>query len=384
MTQDIYSIYKKLLWAVIIFAVLMGGLTAAFMIFYRIPSLSDNRNAAVKELERGTIESSYAGLSEQGAAASAVPSSGAAPAAQADASSVPEPSGMELFLDSTSPDTDYLWIPVEEGITSADIMIENHYVDHQLWVAIMGGNSDFYAGNYVSGDLSGVVRGEADDAPDRLILKFTMDRVYEYDTIFENGVLYVETRMPRELYGRIVVVDPAGYVPEELIVQGSADPAVICQDVAAKVQAGLEADGVRVYVTSADGRVASDEASLSLASDVRPDMYVRIETSYDEDSREYGTMTVYNGTYFIPGFGSVELADLLEAHVTTAIGGKARGLVMAGESDVVISGSTVPAATIKVGYYTNSQENILLNRDDYRTRIAEGILAAVREAYGED
>ena len=57
------------------------------------------------------------------------------------------------------------------------------------------------------------------------------------------------------------------------------------------------------------------------------------------------------------------------------------GLAEAGDNDEIIRKATVPAATIKVGYYTNTQENILLNRDDYRTRIADGIMAAIEQAY---
>ena len=51
--------------------------------------------------------------------------------------------------------------------------------------------------------------------------------------------------------------------------------------------------------------------------------------------------------------------------MTTSVKGKALGLVSAGEKDVVLEKLTVPAATIKVGYLSNSQEAILLS-PDYR------------------
>ena len=41
----------------------------------------------------------------------------------------------------------------------------------------------------------------------------------------------------------------------------------------------------------------------------------------------------------------------------------------------------MPAAAIRVGYLTNSQEAILLQREDYIKRIAEGIYNAVEKAY---
>lgn len=67
--------------------------------------------------------------------------------------------------------------------------------------------------------------------------------------------------------------------------------------------------------------------------------------------------------------------------MVTAISGKANGLVEAAIQDEVINEATVPAAAIKVGYLTNGQESILLQREDYINRIAEGIYNAVMKAY---
>ena len=78
-----------------------------------------------------------------------------------------------------------------------------------------------------------------------------------------------------------------------------------------------------------------------------------------------------------------ELADLLEREVVTAISGKANGLIEASAEDTVISEATVPAAAIKVGYLTNGQESILLQREDYIQRIAEGIYQTILKAYEE-
>ena len=69
--------------------------------------------------------------------------------------------------------------------------------------------------------------------------------------------------------------------------------------------------------------------------------------------------------------------------MVTAISGKANGLIEASAEDTVISEATVPAAAIKVGYLTNGQESILLQREDYIQRIAEGIYQTILKAYEE-
>ena len=386
MNIDINYLYKRLLIATIVCMTVFIGGSCAFMYFVHPTSPIMAAEAA------GTSqETAGAGISSAASNTGAntlknpapVGSTGDIKSMSPSTESLVGASAGELKLGVSANDSDYIWIPVAPGVGSSDIVLENHYMDRQLWVAIYSGNTDYYEENTVTGNLSRIISAEAVEDGNRLILKFMMDRVYEYDTIFENGVLYIKPQFPKEAYDRIVVIDPAGYVPDEMKVENSMTPAAICLDIARRLASQLEEMGIRVYMTSVDERVASDKDSLMLASNVKPDMYIRIETAYNEDSMVYGTSTVYNGNYFIPGFGSVELADLMEAYVTTSIGGKAEGLIPATENDGVINGSTVPAATIRVGYYTNAQENVLLNREDYRTKIADGLRDAVMEAYGE-
>ncbi len=386
MNKDINHLYKRLLIATIVCMIVFVGGSCAFMYFVHPTSPIMATEAAV-----GMQDTNGAGKTDIASNTGTNASKNAAPVGNTGdiktlSPSTESPVGAsagELKLGVSASDSDYIWIPVEPGVSSSDIVLENHYMDRQLWVAIYSGNPEYYEENTVTGNLSRIISAEAVDDDNRLILKFMMDRVYEYDTIFENGVLYIKPQFPKEAYDRIVVIDPAGYVPDEMKVENSMTPAAICLDIARRLASQLEEMGIRVYMTSVDERVASDKDSLTLASNVKPDMYIRIETAYNEDSLVYGTSTVYNGNYFIPGFGSVELADLMEAYVTTSIGGKAEGLVPATENDGVINGSTVPAAAIRVGYYTNAQENVLLNREDYRTKIADGLKEAVMEAYGE-
>ena len=383
---NIYNIYKKTLILTLVCAVIMIGGAFAYMQIMHPAVMSGLGSKGVQEIIHGAMGTTAVGGVNGDLAGGVMSTNNAGSSSTASTANAAESraEGTALFLNGASTESEYLWVPVADGISSSDITIENHYMDRQLWVAIAGGDAAYYGDEYISGNLEGVRYGAVIDDADRIILRFDMDQVYEYNTIFENGVLYIEKMRPREVYDRIVVIDPAGFVPAELINHDSLTPARICQDISAKLLTLLEADGIRVYVTSLDERISSDDDSLALLTEVHPDMYIRIETSYDEDSKVYGTETVYNGTYFIPGFGSVELADLLEANVTTSIGGKAVGLAEAGENDAVIRKATVPAAAIKVGYYTNTQENILLNRDDYRSRIAEGIAAAIASAYSEE
>ena len=127
----------------------------------------------------------------------------------------------------------------------------------------------------------------------------------------------------------------------------------------------------------------TQEERVKLANETRADMYIRIQVDADEDSSVYGTTVVYNRDYFIPGFGNVELADLLEREVVTSIKGKALGLEEAETQEYTLNNVKIPGACVKTGYITNMQEAILLGRDDYQEKIASGIYNAIIKVYEE-
>ena len=354
--MKLYSVYGKTTLLTFLTSVIVLAGVYAYVFFVQPPVA----NAGVQELSAGVIDSESAKTSEN-----------------------VYTDDEKLHFVSTASTSEYIWVPMPEGVKATDVVIENHYMDAQLWIAIDCADTEFYKKESISGNLKDIAGGVISNSSGKTVLKLDMDHIYEYNTIFENGVLYIEKVAPAVMYDKIVIVDPAGNAPDNLLNAESMKPSAICLDIAAKVKNILEKKNIKVYVTSMDERVIDDQSKLFLSSEIKPDMYIRIETAYDEDTKLYGTETVYNGTYFIPGFGSVELADLLEREVTTNIGGRVGGMSEAKPEDVVIQKATVPAATVKIGYYTNLQENILLNRDDYRSKIAQGIANAVNAGFDE-
>lgn len=302
--------------------------------------------------------------------------------------SLPEaPLGQNSILfEQNGQEMNYFCIPLHAEVKAENVTIENHYMDKELWVSIKqdaesAGYGDFYRTQGVYGNRSAVIDGCFENGTDTFWLKFRLTDVYEYHSIFENNKLYIEFMTPREAYDKIVVIDPAyggdvtGAVSEELAGKD------ITLEIARALKKKLDGTDIKVYYTRMDDSALSDEERVELTNATKADMLIRIEVNENEDSKIYGTEAVYNSRFFIPGFGSVELADLLEREVVTAISGKANGLVDSTEADVVINEATVPAAAIRVGYLSNGQEEILLGREDYIQKIAEGIYQAIMKAY---
>lgn len=280
-----------------------------------------------------------------------------------------------------SADTSYLRVPLPQGIKAREIVLENHYMDRQLWIMIKRSDETFYQENVISGNRKKIESGTYDVTEDEIKLNLKLTGIYECRTILENDNLYIEFMPPREMHEKIVVIDPAcGGMDLGHKANGVTEKEITLA-VARKLKEKLDVSGIKAYYTRMDDVNPSDEERISLGNDTRADMYIRIQVNHAEDTAVYGTETLYNGYYFIPGFGSVELADLLEREVVTAIKGKALGLKEAESGDVTLMEATIPAAAVGVGYVSNAQEAQLLSKEEYIEQIAAGIYEGILKAY---
>ena len=294
--------------------------------------------------------------------------------------------GNSILFEQNGQEMNYFCIPLHTDVKAENVTIENHYMDKELWVSIKQNAENteyesFYRTQGVYGNRNTVIDGRFENGTDTFWLKFRLTGVYEYHSIFEDNKLYIDFMTPKEAYDKIVVIDPAYGGAVTVAVSGDLAGKDITLEIARALKKKLDETDIKVYYTRMDDSELSDEDRVDLTNATKADMLIRIEVNENEDSKIYGTEAVYNSQFFIPGFGSVELADLLEREVVTAISGKANGLIDSSEEDIVINEATVPAAAIRVGYISNGQEEILLGREDYIQKIAEGIYQAILKAY---
>ncbi|MBD5548407.1 MAG: N-acetylmuramoyl-L-alanine amidase [Lachnospiraceae bacterium] len=286
-----------------------------------------------------------------------------------------------LMFASNEADTSYLRVPLPKECRAEDIIIENHYMNQELCILINGVEPVFFEENLISVNREMIRKGTCEEIEDGMKLRFRLTGIFEYRTILENNDLYVSFLRPKEMYDKIVVIDPAcGGSNSGYAVDGLNEKEINLL-IAQKLKEKLDKTDIKAYYTRMDDVNPTEEERVGLANGTRADMYIRIQADADEDSAIYGTTAVYNGDYFIPGFGSVELADLLEREVVTSIKGKALGLCEAEAQEYALRNVTIPAASIKTGCVTNKQEAILLERDDYQEKIAAGIYNAILKAY---
>ena len=287
-----------------------------------------------------------------------------------------------LVFELGSADTNYLIIPVPAGTEKKDVTIENHYLNDEMRIIIEGVANDFYATNSISGNRKNIISGSYENAGDHIILKLNLNNIYEYYSIMEGDKIYVEFVPPREMHDKIIVIDPAYGGSERGIVANNLAEKDVVLAIALKLKELLDTTDYKVYYTRTADNDVNEEKRVRVANNTRAYMLIRIECDSNEDSLVNGTTTIYS-SYFIPHFGSPDLADILEKEVVSNIRGKAIGLHLATADDYVIMNATVPAAAIKVGHLTNAQEASLLGRDDYLDKIAQGIFNAIRTVFDD-
>ena len=285
-----------------------------------------------------------------------------------------------LTLETEEGKPRHFTIPIAPAIRAAQISIENRYMERQLWVYIKGAQASDYRDYVIDGDLSPVVGGWAQQQEEMTILKLQMNAIQEYSSVMEENHLYVEYTPPDECYERIVVIDPrCGGEDSGFVVDGRREKEINLQ-IANAVRRLLEGAGIKVYLTRQEDVEVSLEDRALLVREVNADLYVGISVNGDEeDPEQFGTEVWYNGDYFIPDFGSLQLADLLERQVTEAVVGRANGLMET--EDAVLQRLTVPGALVKAGYLTHEREGELLAEEGYTKKIAAGIVAALQQAY---
>ncbi len=271
-------------------------------------------------------------------------------------------------------------IPLQPGTKAENVVVENHYMEKELWIYVQSGGKSFYADHHLLGDFGLVEQGVCEAQNEGVLLRLSMKEILEYHSTLEDDILKIDFIDPIENYARIVVLDPAGGGGELGATASGCQEKTVALEVARLTAQILENQKVKVYLTRTEDKEVSKEARCNFARQAGADMYLEIGLSADEDEKIYGIRAEYNDEYYLPEFGNVQWADLVTRQVTVAASNRALGLFPAEEGDVLWD-LTIPAARISLGYVTNADERQLLEQESYQKKLAEGIAEAITEVY---
>lgn len=281
-------------------------------------------------------------------------------------------------------ETDGIEIPLPSEIRADDIVIENRYIEHSIHIILTGEYGSFYRTNALFGNDRAVEGGFLSEEDGKTRLRLQMTGLYEHQYMFENGMLQLFFEKPSSLYDKIVVLDAAHGGGDSGNTGNGISEKTLALAITEKVREKLKDTDIRIYCTRTDDAEVAEEERARFANELSADLLISVRAGFDMGNEKvFGIQTFYDASYFIPYFGNIELADLLERSAVTAVGGKANGLFAAAEEDVLLQNAQMPTAAIEIGYLSNREETAKLMQPDYQDRLAEGIAAAIREAFAE-
>ncbi len=253
-----------------------------------------------------------------------------------------------------------LVIPLEAGVGSDDITLEEKHAEHKFILFINGKTREFYTQNAVISDLDLIENATYSflDDKGRVCLEFALDGLYENETALGDKEIVVSFNSPQELYENTVVIDPVD------------DTGVAVIPYIKKIFDGN--DRVRIFYTRQTKTDGADADVTALVSEAEADFYIQVGGDISDDDQS-GVRTYYNGRYFIRGFGNVQFADQMERNLAINAGVHALGLFEAADDRYEIMQSRIPSAYVSLGNPGNAEDAARMVQEEYLEKCAKGI-----------
>ncbi|MBO4376782.1 MAG: N-acetylmuramoyl-L-alanine amidase [Lachnospiraceae bacterium] len=262
-------------------------------------------------------------------------------------------------------------LKVPEGVKAEDVIVDNKITDREIWIYVDRTVSGDFGEANIEGDVSSVLSGYLQEVRGGVWFKLQMKGLYECLSTLENGSLTVTVGRPKDMHDKVLVLDGAGDA--------------ITSDILAKLEEKLEADDIRVYNLLKTNKSLNVSGKLGIANGVDADFYIKLQTDTDLNQDYYGVDAYYNEEFFTPKLDGARLADAIERNLVMSVyttGHKPLGMT---EDYSELSMAKIPAVIMTVGYTSNPEESLLLNKESYRNRVVDGIYNGICEIYaGEE
>lgn len=279
-----------------------------------------------------------------------------------------------------------LKIALPEGISKADVEIENDYVTQTIYIKFAGGVDDYFEQYAIKGSSDHIASMAYYKDKEEGVIALQLDQVYELKNRFKKGSLYLDFIDPHDIYDKVIVVD-AGHGSHAAgavklgISEKSLNLAIVQQ---LKKLFDEDKRRIRVYYTRTSDTNPTLDQRVQLANKANADLFISVHNNSDATgnfTKVKGTQVMYSESDDAK-LSSKKLAEICLKNVVDTTGSENRGLLK-GDSIYIIRTSKVPVALIEVGFMTNYKELDLLNSASYQKKAAEGIYNAINEAFQE-
>jgi len=200
----------------------------------------------------------------------------------------------------------------------------------------------------------------------------------------DSNYIYITFRHPREVYNRIVVIDPGhgGADPGTTSIGGVHEKYLVLNVSLKLLELFNSSSDVRVYMTRRSDTTVSRPARAALANEVGADLFISVHmNSAAPNQAPRGTETHYHPDADIRGggFNSAQMAEIFQRHVQGALGTVDRRLVR-GAWDVLTM-TNMPSILSEIGFLSNPYEAEMLKNPATQMQAAQAMFNATMEIF---
>ena len=267
-----------------------------------------------------------------------------------------------------------LAIPLEAPILSQNISVREEFTRNKLVLTLAGASEGISDGLEIVSDSAvmdavGVYRQGTD-----VVVEIYCNGTYSWTLENNADKLSIVFGDIKNAYDNIAVV----YLPYE-------DKNRLVMSEWQQALARFSADNSLKLFLSYNMQESYTAADIvDFANSICADMLLGVNVDTDGSAAYESAQIVYNGTYFIPGFGSAQLAVAAAEAVFEETGLTVAGFRECKDEDIVVKAATVPAAVIEISQPAEDADNI---EESYKLneniiKVLKGTFAASLEYTG--
>lgn len=195
---------------------------------------------------------------------------------------------------------------------------------------------------------------------------------------WEENLAYAIKERPK--YDYVIVLNPAHGGSDAGHKNAFGTEKDITLAICKKVMEKNTDSSIGIFLTRTTDVALTETMRLDFINRMEPDLFLDVHLD-KTSARDAGTFVCYDTTYYNRKLSNVTLADRMEKNVVSSIEGYAVGItdLTGSEESGLLKNLTMPAARIVCGNMSGKTEGELLSRDNYRERLAAGILEGIME-----
>jgi len=217
---------------------------------------------------------------------------------------------------------------------------------------------------------------------DKVRIKFDLKDKIKFEYHNENGNIVIKLNKD-EADKPIIVLDAGhgGEDPGAISAQKGLKEKDLNLDITLKLKDMLVNSGYEVYLTRSEDVLPALKERADFANKIDADIFVSIHNNSHPNPMISGTQVLY----FPNGFNddlrdNYKLAEIIHKNLIHNLGTTDMGIIER-PNLAVLKYTKMPAVLVEVAFLSNSQDEALLETDQFRLKAAEGIYNGIKEYF---